>query len=68
MWARVGEESIGGWKGINFNPTELSLAETLGRRQGRFFVRVYDAEGKLLDGGEFRYLHDLRDILVDDTI
>ncbi len=62
VWARVGEEKAGGWKGENFKPTEQSLAEVLNDRQGRFFVRVYDDGAKLLDSGEFRYLRDLREI------
>lgn len=65
VWARVGEERQGGWKGENFKPAEQSLAEVLNDRQGRFFVRVYDAGAKLLDSGEFRYLRDLRAIRVN---
>ena len=65
VWARSGEEKKGGWKGENFKPDGRSLAEVLNGRQGRFFVRVYDAEPKLLDSGEFRYLRDLREIQVN---
>ena len=64
-WARVGEEQDGGWRGVNFLPAERSLAEVLDRRQGRFFVRVYDSVPKLRDSGEFRYVDSLREILVD---
>ncbi len=42
VWARVGEEAHSGWEGQNFRPAEESLSDVLGRRQGRFFVRVYD--------------------------
>ena len=62
-WARVGEEKKDGWKGGNFRPSEKSLGDVLGKRQGRFFVRVYDkTEGKLRDSAEFRYLRDLKEI------
>ena len=62
VWARVGEEETRGWKGINFKPSERALAEVLHGRQGRFFVRVYDEQGAMLDGGQFRYLRGLREI------
>ena len=65
VWARVGEERIDGWPGENFEPSEHSLAEVLEDRQGRFFVRVYDRETKLVDSGVFRYLQFLRKILVN---
>ena len=65
-WVRVGEERKGGWKGENFKPSEWSLAEMLGSRQGRFFIRVFNSEAKRLESGEFRYLRDLREILVND--
>ena len=65
VWARVGEESKGGWPGENFKPSERRLADVLHSRQGRFFVRVYDDDAKLLDSGEFRYLRDLREIRVN---
>lgn len=61
---RVGEERQGGWKGENFNPSERTLADILGSREGRFFVRVYD-EDRLRDSGQFRYLRDLREIQVN---
>ena len=66
VWARIGEERQGGWKGENFKPAERTLAYVLNSRQGRFFVRVYDGESRLLDSGEFRYLRDLREIRVND--
>ena len=66
VWARIGEEREDGWKGENFKPSDQSLAEVLNGRQGRFFVRVYDGDAKLLDSGEFRYLRDLREIRVND--
>ena len=61
---RVGEERQGGWKGENFNPSERTLVDILGSREGRFFVRVYDEDG-LRDSGQFRYLRDLREIQVN---
>ena len=67
VWARVGEEREDGWQGENFKPSERSLAEVLNGRQGRFFVRVYNDDIKLLDSGEFRYLRDLQEIQVDDS-
>ena len=63
--ARVGEEREDGWEGENFRPAERTLAQVLDGRQGRFFVRVYDDDSKLLDSDEFRYCADLREILVD---
>ena len=68
VWARVGEEgeeSESGWRGANFKPAEESLAAVLSGRQGRFFIRVYDADTKRLDSGEFRYLRDLREIRIN---
>ena len=65
VWARVGEERQGGWKGENFKPADTSLGDILGGRQGRFFVRAYDDAGKLTDSGEFRYCKDLREIWVN---
>ena len=65
VWARVGAEEENGWKGENFEPDKRTLAEILNGRQGRFFVRVYDDQIKLLDSGEFRYLRDLKQIRVN---
>lgn len=65
VWARVGEERDGGWKGENFRPHHRSLSEVLQRREGRFFIRVYDAARKLLDSVEFRYCAALREIKVN---
>lgn len=64
-WIRVGEERKDGWKGENFKPAEQSLAEVLKDRQGRFFIRVFDAEAKRRESSEFRYLRELRKILVN---
>ena len=64
-WVRVGEEVENGWKGENFRPDKRTLAEALNGRQGRFFVRVYDGEARLLDSGEFRYLRNLKEILIN---
>ena len=62
VWARVGEEGAHGWKGCNFKPSERTLAEVMDARQGRFFLRVYDEQGAMLDGAQFRYLRGLREI------
>ena len=70
VWARVGEEKQDGWSGENFKPAERTLAEVLSGRQGRFFVRVYsvhDDSLELLDSDQFRYLHNLQEILVDNA-
>lgn len=63
-WARVGEESPDGWHGDNFKPSESDLASVLRGRQGRFFARVYNAE-RMLDSIQFRYLRDLKEILLN---
>lgn len=65
VWARVGEEATDGWSGCNFKPSETTLEEVLKGRQGRFFVRVYDEQGAMLDGTQFRYLGGLRQIRVN---
>ena len=67
VWARVGEERKDGWRGENFRPANTELADVLAGRQGRFFIRVYDAEARLLDSGQFRYLRDLGQITVDEA-
>ena len=64
-WARIGEEKKDGWKGKTFNPNEQSIADVLNEREGHFFVRVYDKKARQLDSGEFRYLHDLKEVLVN---
>lgn len=66
IWARVGEEIEYGW-GQNFLLDEQSLEEVLNGREGRFFVRVFDSEIKLLDSVPFRYFSDLRQILVSGS-
>lgn len=37
----------------------------MGARQGRFLLRVYDKQVAMLDGVQFRYLRDLREIQVN---
>ena len=64
VWARVGEELRNGW-GENFKPADRLLGDVLGDRQGRFYIRVYDAEGKLVDSEEFRYCANLQAIQVN---
>ena len=61
---RVGSEGDGSWPGETFDPNEKRLADVLGGRQGRFFVRVYDDSG-LRDSGQFRLLEGLREIRVN---
>ena len=65
VWVRVGEEKKGGWKGENFKPKEKTLKDILNGRQGRFFIRAYDNNSKLVDSEAFRYFRDLEKILVD---
>ena len=65
-WARVGEEIEQGW-GQNFQPGLQSLPEVLGGREGRFFLRVYDPEMRMLDSVAFRYVRDLSRINVNGT-
>ena len=62
--ARIGEEG-GRWKGEDFKTNERDVGTVLGNRQGRFFVRIYDADMELLDSDQFRYLRDLEEILVN---
>ena len=64
-WMRVGEEKLQGWKGENFKKDEATLCEILNTRQGRFYIRVYDSDIRLLDSGDFRYLRDLKEIQVN---
>ncbi len=61
---RVGSEGDDAWLGETFDPNEKSLAEVLGGRQGRFFVRAYDDSG-LRDSGQFRVLEELREIRIN---
>ena len=63
-WARVGDEIEQGW-GQNFRPDRQSLPDVLAGREGRFFLRVYDSQTKLLDSATFRCLRDLRRIDVN---
>ena len=64
VYARIGEEG-GRWKGESFKTNERDVGAVLGSRQGRFFVRIYDAHMELLDSDQFRYLRDLEEILVN---
>ncbi|MCY4474064.1 MAG: ribosomal protein L13e [Chloroflexi bacterium] len=65
VWARIGEEKQDGWAGTNFKPAERNLANVLGGRQGRFFLRVYDEFGSMVDSGNFRYFAELNEIQVN---
>ena len=65
VWARMGEEKQGGWSGENFKLADKSLADVLNGREGRFFIRVYDEETKLIDSQEFRYCSVLSEIRVN---
>lgn len=64
-WARVGEEDGGSWPGENFRPPSRGLPDVLCDRQGRFYVRLYDKESRLLSD-EFRYLRGLREVRVNE--
>lgn len=66
VWARVGEETERGW-GQDFLPHAQSISDVLDGRQGRFFLRVYDSEVRLLDSTAFRYLRNLQRIRVNGT-
>ena len=67
MWARVGEESKGGWSGESFKPSEKSLSDILDGREGRFFLRIYNSQSNLLDSIEFRYLRNLKEIQINES-
>lgn len=64
VWMHVGEERKCGWKGSEADPRQ-ALTEVLNGRQGRFFVRAYGGDNKLLDSEDFRYLHGLEEIRVN---
>lgn len=66
VWARVGQEGDGGWRGKNFQPAKQTLANVLNGRQGRFFVRVYDEQMSMLDSEEFRYFPGLKAIEINN--
>ncbi|MCY4136898.1 MAG: hypothetical protein OXF56_01355 [Rhodobacteraceae bacterium] len=63
-WARVGEETKGGW-GKNFRPDEQSLPEVLDDKEGRFFLRIYDSGMSMLDSMAFRRLRNLNRIQIN---
>ena len=66
VWVRVGEEAVQGWT-ENFLRDDQSLSEVLKDREGRFFLRVYDSEARLLDSIAFRYWRELDRIRVDGS-
>ena len=68
LWARIGEEGGGDWKGENFKPAEKTVKEVLNGQQGWFYVRVYDNEVKLIDSNDFRYSQTLKEIWVNGTM
>ena len=68
LWARIGEEGGGDWKGENFKPSEKNVREVLNGRQGWFFVRVFDEDVQLMDSNDFRYSQTLKEIRINDTI
>ena len=68
-WVRIGEEggAPSSWaEDIKIEPDKncLDLASILDKRQGWFYIRIYDDNG-LTDSSVFRYLQGLREILVD---
>lgn len=66
VWVRVGEEGKGSKRwGHNFMTTEDTLASVLENRCGRFYIRAYNKDVKLIDSEEFRYCGDLSEIRVD---
>ena len=64
VWARVGEETEHGWA-QNFLPEEQSLPVVLDGREGRFFLRAYDSQVRLVDSTSFRYMCGLKQIRVN---
>ena len=63
-WVRVGEEDDGNW-GENFQPTKKDLENVLEKREGWFYIRIYDEGRNLIDTMDFRYLKDLEEIRVN---
>ena len=63
-WVRVGEEGGGNW-GKNFQPTKKDLGNILEKREGWFYIRIYDEERSLIDTMDFRYLKELEEIRVN---
>ena len=68
LWARIGEEGGGNWKGENFKPAEKTVKEVLNGQQGWFYIRVYDNDVKLIDSNDFRYSQTLKEIRVNGTM
>ena len=70
IWGRVGERRPGIW-GEKFKPKDTTLGEVLDGRQGHFFIRVFDIHNEnanWLDSTVFRYMRDLRKIIVDGRL
>ena len=65
-WARVGVEAKNGW-GRTFSPKDESLPDVLNGREGRFFLRIYGSDARMLDSTDFRYLRNLKQILMNDA-
>ncbi len=63
-WIQVGKEDGDTWA-KNLKPGELNLADVLQDREGWFFIRIYDADVKLIHSMDFRYLANLEKILVN---
>lgn len=61
----IAEDSRGKFQYYDFNPREKSIADILDGRQGHFFIRVYEEDGKQIDREEFRYCPGLRAIKVN---
>ncbi len=66
-WVRVGLEGKTATWGENYEPHKESLAKVLDGREGYFFIRVYDLEGRLVDSDHFRYFSNLKEIRMNGT-
>ena len=67
-WARIGEEKPGGW-GKNFQPKEEEISKVFRKQKcGRYYLRVYDSESRMLDSVSFRYHRYLKQIEVNGKI
>jgi len=64
--ARIGSEEANGW-GRNFQPNKQTLSSVLARREGRYFIRVYDEVNGMLDSTAFRYARSLKRINLDQS-